>query len=199
MTAKDKEKATTAGIGHDGRVGVPWRIGAWAAAVLFLLAIFVASQVNAAVNWTARDFVFAGGLLFGSLAVYEIVARTTHNIVYRAGAGVAIMGALLLTWGNAAVGITDSIADIAYLGVPVVGIVGAFLARFRPKGMARALFATAAAQAFVTAVALVSGRVPAYNSVYEILGINCIFVVLFVGSAVLFEMAARSERERGTA
>jgi hypothetical protein len=34
-----------------------------------------------------------------------------------------------------------------YIGVLAVGIIGAIIARLRPRGMARALFATALAQA----------------------------------------------------
>lgn len=167
--------------------------------MLFLLANAVGNQVSAEVNWTASDFVFAGVLLFGSLGVYEIAVRTTRNVVYRTGVGMALVGALLLTWINAAVGITDSVADLAYLGVPVVGLVGAFLARFRPKGMAQALVATAVAQALNTVIALAAGMVPEYNTTYEIVSLSGIFVVLFVGSAWLFWKAAHSELERGTA
>ncbi len=199
MAAKDKEKTTTGNAKNDGGPGIPWRIGAWAVAVLFLLANAVGNQVSAEVNWTASDFVFAGVLLFGSLGVYEIAVRTTRNVVYRTGVGMALVGALLLTWINAAVGITDSVADLAYLGVPVVGLVGAFLARFRPKGMAQALVATAVAQALNTVIALAAGMVPEYNTTYEIVGLSGIFVVLFVGSAWLFWKAAHSELEQGTA
>lgn len=195
MTAKDKK---TVGDAKDGS-GIPWRIGAWAAAVLFLLANVVGNQISPDVNWTAFDFVFAGVLLFGSLGIYEIAVRTTRNVVYRTGVGMALVGALLLTWINAAVGITDSVADLAYLGVPVVGLVGAFLARFRPKGMAQALVATAVVQVLITVIALAAGMVPEYNTTYEIVSLNGIFVVLFVGSAWLFWEAADSELERGTA
>ena len=40
-----------------------------------------------------------------------------------------------------------------FFGVLVVGIIGAIIARFRPQGMARALFATALAQALVAVIA----------------------------------------------
>ena len=41
-----------------------------------------------------------------------------------------------------------------YFGVLAVGFIGAFIARFQPRGMARALFATAVAQALVPVIAL---------------------------------------------
>lgn len=185
MTAKNIAETLTGHTG-DGDGRTRWRTAAWVLAALVLLLPLVAMQFTDEVNWTLLDFVFAGVLLFGSLGAYEAATRTTSNIAYRAGVGVAIAGAFLLTWINAAVGITDSIADLAYLGVPLVGIIGAFLGRFRPAGMARALLATALVQALVGVIAVVAGLVPAHNAAVEILGLTGFFVVLFAGSAWLF-------------
>lgn len=162
------------------------RIAAWVAATLLLLLPWVAGA-----PWTVSDFIFAGILLFGSLGAYEVAARMTGDKAYRAGAGVAIAAAFLLTWINAAVGITDSDADVLYLVVIAIGIIGALIARFRPEGMARAMLATAVAHASVGVIALIAGIVPAYNSAFEILGLTAFFVVLFGGSALLFREAAR--------
>lgn len=167
-----------------------WRIGAWAAAALLLLLPLVTGA-----PWSLGDYVFAGILLFGSLGAYEVAVRLTGNTAYRAGVGVAIAAAFLLIWVNAAVGITDSGADVMYLGVLAVGVVGALIARFKPKGMALAMIATAIAHALVGVVALMAGIVPEFNSAFEILGITAFFVVLFGGSAVLFREAARGRSE----
>jgi len=110
---------------------------------------------------------------------------------YRAGAGLAIVGAFLLIWINGAVGITDSDADVLYLGVVVLALVGAFVALFRPRGLARAMWVAAIAQILVGVVALVAGIVPEYSSAYKILGLTSIFSVFWVGSALLFQEAAR--------
>jgi hypothetical protein len=65
------------------------------------------------------------------------------------------------------------------------------IARLRPDGMARALFAMALAQALVAVIALIAGKHQApISSVSEIVGVNGIFVALFVGSAWLFRRAA---------
>jgi hypothetical protein len=110
--------------------------------------------------------------------------------VYRAAAGIAIAAALLLTWGNAAVGITDSTADGMYLGVPAIGIIGAVIARLRPRGMARTMFAAAIAQVLIAVIALAAGMVADHNSTLEIAGITGFFVALWIGSALLFRQAA---------
>lgn len=171
---------------------------AWAAAVCILLLPLVAMQFTEEVNWTLSDFVLGAVLLFGSLGVYELAARVTRNFAYRAGAGVAIAAVFLLSWSNAAVGITDSEADFYFFfGVPAVAIIGAVIARFRPRGMALAMFATALAQALIAVIALIAGIVPKVNSAFEILGINGFFVASFVGSALLFRRATREFQESG--
>ncbi len=109
-----------------------------------------------------------------------------------------IAAAFLLTWINAAVGLTDSVADELYLGVVAAGLVGAVIARFQPNGMMYAMLAAALAQAFVGTGALITGIVPAYNSVFEVLGLMAFFVALFEGSAGLFWQAAHGQSEWNT-
>jgi hypothetical protein len=151
--------------------------------------------------WTLADFALAGALLFGTGLTYVLVARKAGNIAYRAAVGVALAAALLLVWINLAVGIIGSEDDLAnsmYVGVLAVGIVGAIIARFRPHGMAHALFATALAQALVAVIALFfglgSGSPP---GVLGILILNGFFVALFVGSALLFRYAGREQTPAG--
>ncbi|NBB74358.1 MAG: hypothetical protein GVY35_11845 [Bacteroidetes bacterium] len=176
----------------------PWRIAAWIIAAFVLLLPVVAMPFTPGVDWTASGFVVAAVLLFGALGAYELAARKADNAAYRAGVGVAIAAALLLTWVNAAVGLTDSSADGLYLGVIAVGIIGAVIARFRPEGMARALFATALALGVVSILALVAGGVPNdTTSAFEVVGLTGFFVALFAGSAGLFRRAAHGRVERG--
>lgn len=169
-------------------------VGAVALATAFILLIPLLAEWP----WTLSDFVFAGVLIFGSGLTFVLVARKAGNIAYRAAVGVALAATFLLLWVNAAVGITDSDADPMYVGVLTVGIIGAIIARLRPRGMARALFAMALAQALVAMVALIGGIVPAYNSAFEILGITGFYVALFGGSALLFRYAGRGRPEQST-
>jgi hypothetical protein len=178
---------------RDGWRGSPWRKAAWLGAAGVLLLPLVAMQFTDEVNWSLSDFVFAAIFLFGFLGAYELVARMTGDTVYRAGAGVAIAALFLLTWSNAAVGITDSEADFyIFFGVPAVAIGGAIIARFRPRGMAIAMVTAALAQSLIAAIALAVGIIPAFNSAFEIVGITGFFVALFLGSALLFRRAARA-------
>ena len=66
-----------------------------------------------------------------------------------------------------------------------------------PDGMARALFATALAQALVAVIALLAGLGSPWSPPVEILAVNGFFVALFVGSALLFRYAAREQTPAG--
>ena len=168
------------------------------AVVALATAFILLIPLLAAPSWTLADFIFAGALIFGTGLTYVLVRRKAGNIVYRSAVGVALAAGFLLVWGNAAMGITDSDADLMFLlWVPTVGILGAIIARFQPRGMARAMFATALTQALVAVIALIARIVPAYNSAFEVLGITGFYVALFVGSALLFRHAGREQTPAG--
>lgn len=169
---------------------------ALATAFLLLLPL-LAMQITDEVNWNLADFAVAGTLLFGTGLTYELVARKMESLAYRVAVGIALGAALLLVWANLAVGLIGSEhepANLLYLGVLAVGGIGALSSRFRPRGMARALFATAAAQALVAVIALIAGmqRHPG-SSVAEIVSVNGFFVALFVFSALQFQRAGATE------
>ena len=192
------------GITQDGgrRRGSRWRIAAWSAAALILLLPLLAMQFTDQVVWDVADFAIFGALLVGVGVTYELAARMTGDTAYRAAVGVALAAAFLLVWVNGAVGIIgseDNDANLMYGGVLAVGVIGAIIARFQPRGMARALFATALAQALVAVVALIAGLGSPGSGPLEIVALNGFFVALFVGSAWLFREAARGGPERGAA
>ena len=183
-----------------GRHGSRWRIVVWAAAALILLLPLLAMRVTDEVVWGAADFAFAGALLVGAGLTYELAARKAGNIAYRAAVGVAGAAALLLVWLSLGVGIIGRDGDPAnlmYFGVLAIGIIGALIARFRPRGMSRALFATALAQTSVAVIALVAGLGYPWSGPLELSVLNGFFVALFVGSAWLFRRAAHGRPEWG--
>jgi hypothetical protein len=132
-------------------------------------------------------------------------STVSNRNAYRAAAGVAFAAALILVWMNLAVGLIgseDNLANSMYVGVLAVGIIGAIVARLRPHGMARALFATALAQALVPVIALIIFKpqvtsVEAFLGMLGVFGVNGFFVALFVGSALLFRYAGREQTLAG--
>jgi hypothetical protein len=171
--------------------------------VAFILLLpLLAMQFTDEVVWDLTDFAVAGALLFGAGCTYHLVARKAGHIAYRAAVGVAVAAALMLVWMNLAVGLIgseDNPANLMYVGVLAVGIIGALIARFEPHRMACALFATAFAQAWVAVIALIAGLGYPGSGPLEILVLNGAFVALCVGSAWLFRRAAHGRPERGGA
>ncbi|HEX6388149.1 MAG TPA: hypothetical protein VFZ89_01840, partial [Solirubrobacteraceae bacterium] len=109
----------------------------------------------------------------------DAVWRVEHarpKTTYRSALVLAILTPLMLFWLIGAVGVIGTEgdrADMMYLGVFGVWILGALVARLRPAGMARALTATALAQGLVTAIAIVAGKHEnPVTSVPELVGLN---------------------------
>jgi len=166
------------------------------ATAFILLLPLLAMQLTDEVVWDLADFAVAGVLLFGAGLTYELIARKAGHIAHRAAVGVAVSAALLLVWINLAVGIIGNEgnpANLMYIGVLAVGIIGALIARFQPHGMARALFATALAQMLVAVIAL-AARLGTSGPVWprDVLIATGFFATLWLGSALLFRRASAS-------
>lgn len=162
----------------------------------FLLLIpLVAMQFTDEVVWTLTDFAVMGVLLLGSGLTYVLVSKMMDSTAYRVAVGIAVAAGLILIWINLAVGIIgneDHPANLMYLGVLAVGLIGSIIVRLKPRGMARVLFATALVQALVPVIALIIWK-PSFSEPPGVVGVfflNAFFVMLFVGSALLFRHAA---------
>jgi hypothetical protein len=168
-----------------------------ALAVAFILLLpWLAMQFSGEMAWSPFDFAFAGTFLFGIGLAFELLTRKVGDISYRLGVGAALAGVLLLVWLNLAVGIIgseDNPINILYFGVLTVILIGSLLARFQPQGLARALFATALAQALVTLVALFAEGT---QDAFKIVMLNGFFVALWAASALLFRGSNTSSNRR---
>lgn len=154
-----------------------------------LMVPLVAMQFTPEVMWDETDFIVAGILLFGTGLLFELAARKGGNTAYRAGAGLALFTGLVLIWMNLAVGIIgneENPANLMYIGVLAVGLIGAGIAGFRPAGTARAMYATAATQMLVGIIALVAG-------LGFTLVLNGVFALLWIGSGLLFKHSSEQE------
>jgi len=162
---------------------------------LILLVPLVAMQFTDEVAWTAFDFAFAAALLFGTGFAYLLVTGKSRSIAYKAGVAIALLSGFLLIWVNGAVGIIGdehNPANLLYGGVLAVGLIGAAVARLRPRGMSHTLFAMAVAQLLVPVIALVVWTA-SFSEPPGMLGvfvINACFALLLAGSALLFRLAA---------
>jgi hypothetical protein len=134
--------------------GIPWRILGWSTAALLLLLPWVTGA-----PWTGSDYVLAA-VLFGSVGLgFELIVRKSGDLSYRFGAALMVIAAFLTIWINGAVGMIgseDNPYNLLFLGVLVIALVGAVLARFQAAGMMRASAVAAAAQLALGAAGLAS-------------------------------------------
>jgi hypothetical protein len=139
------------------------------------------------------------GVYCSAMSINRGGTMNKDKTTYRLAVGVALAAAFLLVWLSLGVGIIGRDGDpanVMYFGVLAVGIIGALIARFRPRGMARALFATALAQTSVAGIALGAGLGYPWSGPLELIALNGFFIALFVGSAWLFRRAAHGQPER---
>ncbi len=170
-----------------------WRVLMWggAATLLALPLIFHAP-------WTLSDFVIAGGMLAVAGAVVELAMRAPGGLAYKGGAIMAVAASILLFWVNGAVGFLGdegNPANLVFLGVIAIAVGGAVLGRFKPMGMARAMFAAAAAQVLIGVVAIPLGWAsPGGAGLYEVVMGTSLFAVLWLIAFGLFRKAAEDAR-----
>jgi hypothetical protein len=166
--------------------GLPWRMIGWGGAALLLLLPLVTGAA-----WSLFDFLFLGALLGGAALGLELAARK-GNAAYRMGAGLALAAGVLLLVVNGAVGIIGNeheAANLLFLAVIALALVGALVAMFRPKGMAWAMGAAALAQLSVPVVArLLWPEAPVWAP--EVIGSTILFAGIWLVSAALFRKAA---------
>lgn len=127
----------------------------------------------------------------------------TGLMAYRLGAAVALAASFLQVWMNLAVGIvgsTDNPQNQGFFGVVVAAAACAFVARLRPDGMARAMFATAGVQVLLgvmVATAPITARVDPMGA-QGVLMLTGLFTVLWLTSAALFHRSAGQQTQPAT-
>jgi len=146
----------------------------------------IAMQFTREVVWGPLDFLVAGALIGGTGLVFELAVRARSSGAYRAGVAVALFTAFLTVWINLAVGMIGDEGNplnLIFGGVIAVAVLGAFLARFRPVGMAWTMLATAAVQAATV--------IPALTDELPTAALIGAFTLPWLLSAALFRAAHR--------
>jgi hypothetical protein len=157
-------------------------------ALALLMVPLVASRVVDGWNWPAKAFVLVYVLFFGTGMLYSVIAKKMGAWSYKVGVGVALVAGFALGWSNMVhVADSENPRNLVYFGVLAVGVIGAWLARLEPRGLALTLFAMAATLALI-ALLLPTGAPPdlARNMTIG----HVVFVVLFIASGLLFRHAS---------
>lgn len=183
-----KQGKAMAGIAEDRAAGAGrWlRRLVWGGAAFAWLVPLGAQMFVPGALWTPLDFIVWGVMLLVAAGLCEVGLRLSGDLAYRAGMVVAVGTSFLITWSNLAVGIIgdeDNPLNQMFFGVIAIAIVGAFLVRFRPKGMALVMAVTAAAQFGTGFVALAYAQF-----VFVIVGV---FALGWLLSAWMFRETAR--------
>ena len=157
---------------------------------LLLCIPLVAMLFTDEVNWSVVDFIIMGILIFSTGFSYVLLTRLSSNIIYLAAVALAIGSTFLLIWVNLAVGLIGSgpnAANLMYIGIVAIVIIGTFLSRFTMKRMERVMF-TAAIALVLFAVIQLLAKMYEYSgsSVGEIIKVNAFFATLFAVAGLLF-------------
>lgn len=164
------------------------RITGWTIAALLLVTPAIAMQFpDSGVNWTASDFVFAA-VVFGIVGgLFELAARASRNIAYRAGTVAAVACGFLQLWITLAVGIIGSENDPAnwtYIAVVITALCTAATAAGAAQVLARAMLVLAVLQLVFFALHMIDVHMTGV--------IDLFFTALWVLAWRLFARAARS-------
>ena len=136
------------------------------------------------VNWGPMDFAMMGVLILGSCLLFEYASSRVASLAHRAAVGIAVLAGLGLIWINLAVGMMDvENANLMYVLVLFVALVGAAIGRFEPREASIAMFATAGAHAIVAAIGLIANLGPTIVA-------DAFFVLAWVASGLLFRQAS---------
>lgn len=135
------------------------------------------------VNWGLMDFALIGTLVLGSGLLYEYASSRGGSVVHRAAVAIAVAAGLGLIWVNLAVGFMDvENANLLYVLVLFVALVGAAIGRFEPRHAANAMFATAAVHAVVAIIGLAANLGPTLLA-------DAFWIAAWVASGLLFRQA----------
>jgi hypothetical protein len=141
-------------------------------------------QGTEGVNWGPMDFATMGVLILGAGLLFEYASSRGGSVAHKAAVGIAVVAGLGLIWVNLAVGMMDvEPANLMYVLVLFVALVGAAIGRFEPREASIAMFATAGAHAIVASIAVIAKLGPTIPA-------DAFFVLAWVASGLLFRQAS---------
>ena len=164
------------------------------AAVLAVPALAMAFQIGVpdpgsgtdGVNWGPMDFAIVGVLVLGAGLLFEYASSRAGNVAHRLAVGISVLAGLGLVWVNLAVGMIGNEgnpANLMYVLVLAVALIGASVGRFESREASLAMFATAGAHVIVVVVALAANLGPELRA-------DAFFIAAWIASGVLFRQAS---------
>lgn len=157
-----------------------------------LIAPLIATFASPEFNWSPTDFLVMGTIIFCAALFFEFVSRKGNSTLYRIATLIAVITGFLLLWVNMAVGVIgeDNPANLLYLGVILIGLVGVFAARFQAHKISRVLLGMAILQVLIPVAAYIFWPADFSPGFIKVFHINAVFALLWMFSALLFERAS---------
>jgi hypothetical protein len=150
----------------------------------FDIAVLDPGQGSEQINWGPIDFATMGVLILGSGLLFEYASSRGGSLAHRAAVAIAVLAGFGLVWVNLAVGFMDvEPANLMYVVVLLVALIGAAIGRFNSREAAMAMFSTAGAHAVVAVIGLVAGLGPT-------LAADAFWVAGWIASGLLFRQAS---------
>jgi len=168
------------------------RITGWLLAAGLLALPAVAMQFTNEVNWTASDFIFAGGMFAIVGGLFELAARASRNIAYRVAVVLAVACPFLQLWITLAVGIIgseDNPANWTYVAMVLIAASAAMVSKGDARLLSRAMLVMVAMQALFSALHLIDGHFT--------LVIDLFFCAIWYLASQLFAKAAQQRDAAG--
>ena len=126
----------------------------------------------------------------------ELTATRSSEKAYRAGVAVALVTSFLTVWTTV---VRDDGNGVGFFLLIMAEVVGAFSAWFRPAGMARTMLGVAIMQALLgSLIASAPSTASMPGGSFKALLFSAIFAVLWLVSAALFRIAAKSDQTAAT-
>ncbi len=166
-----------------------WSVVLWGGLACLLLLPLLAMRFTTEVDWSPFDFMVMGGLLGAVGGAFELAARASGGMAYRAGAGIAVVTSFLLIWVNLAVGFIgdeDNPANLMFAGLLLTGLIGAVTVRFRPRGMVWTVASLAILQIIIGVIG--------HANDHAVWPQTVVFALFWAASAALFHIAASPRR-----
>ena len=148
-----------------------WRVTLWIVALIALFSPWMLMRVAGTGEWTASDFIVFGLMLTAACGGLEIAMCVSTLRSYRLAAIMTIGGGFLMVWANLAVGIIGNEKNpqnLIFYSVLLIGLAGALITRFDPRGLTWTLRTMAGAQVliFIIAAALDWALLPVFTAFY---------------------------------
>ena len=157
-------------------------------AMLFRVGIPDPGSGTDGLNWGPMDFAIVGILVFGAGLLYEYASTRSASALHKLAVAIAVGASLLLVWISLAVGMIGrdgNPANLVYIVVLAIALIGSSVARFEPRHASVAMVAAAIVQTLIAgfAVALSLPATPVAD---------LFFIGLWIASSLLFRQASFS-------